>query len=99
MNLLDAAPRELAFGGGDEIQMGSGLSADPHRRIADVYDLAGYIFSDFVAAGADGGTNPGFQDAGFFVEIVEGPLDDATDEPPPTCMDRCEASWSFKYDG
>ena len=98
MNLLDAAPRELAFGGCDEIQMGSGLSANPDRWVAGVRNLACHILSDLVAASPDRGSNPDFQSTGLLGEIVEGRLDDATDEAPPTRMDGGETSSSFNHD-
>lgn len=97
MNLLDATLRELVFGGCDEIQMRYGRSTDLDCRIAGVNDPVGHILSDFVAAGSDGGSNPGFQGTGLLGEVVEGRLDDATNEAPPTRMDGGEMSSSFNH--
>jgi hypothetical protein len=78
--------------------MGSGLSVDADRRVAGVRDLAGHILSDLVAAGPDCGSNPGSQGTGLLGELVEGPLNDVTDQTPPTCMDGGEVPSSCNHD-
>jgi len=99
MDTLDAALLQLGFCCPRKIQMGFGFSGKQNCWIAGSGHLAAHFRSDLVAAGPDRGSDPRLQIARILVEIVEGLLDDASDQAAPPGVDRRDGFSALDRDG